>query len=253
MYPYTQAIEPTATPGGEFTDGNPVAGLSPTVLRSAWPNMMQREQLAILAAAGIAPNQAAFNQVITAIQFLIAQYADASLIGRITQGPYSTIPANCLALEGALYNRADYPALWAYIEANYLIVADALAAFSPGAFTSGDGATTFRLPNLTGLFVRGAGGNASPLGALQGDAIRNITGTFAGYTDTSYPPGEPTFAQDNCSGPFSSDKATNQGPGAIDNVGEGQNTTTFDVSTVVPTAAENRPRNVAWRWIIRAK
>lgn len=70
MHPYTQDIEPTATPSGEFTDGDPIAGLSPTVLRSAWPNMMQRELLNVLAAANITPDKQQFSQLLAAIQKL---------------------------------------------------------------------------------------------------------------------------------------------------------------------------------------
>ena len=44
---------------------------------------------------------------------------------------------------------------------------------------AGDGVSTFNLPDLRGQFVRGTGGNAAALGVEQGDAIRDIVGTFS--------------------------------------------------------------------------
>lgn len=78
----------------------------------------------------------------------------------------------------------------------------------------------------------------------QEDAIRNITGQFGGYTAANTA---------ITAGAFSSDNATKSGPGNTDNLNEGQNTTKFDASLVVPTANENRMKNVAWNMIVRAK
>lgn len=61
-----------ATAGGEFTDGDEGSGIPRSILGSAWLNMMQREGLNLLAAGGIAPNPAVFNQWTLAIQALIA-------------------------------------------------------------------------------------------------------------------------------------------------------------------------------------
>ncbi len=71
--------------------------------------------------------------------------------------------------------------------------------------------------------------------SAQGDAIRNITGTF-----------ETLFYGGKSSGVFS------QGPsqGGTTPAGNwGPNSYTFDVSKSVPTASENRPRNVAFQYI----
>lgn len=63
-----QYNDPTAV-NGEFTDGDPLENppVPRTVLRSVWPNMVQRELLNVLAAAGIEPNAEAFDQVASAI------------------------------------------------------------------------------------------------------------------------------------------------------------------------------------------
>ena len=90
-----------------------------------------------------------------------------------------------------------------------------------------------QVPDLRGLFLRGHGGNSDALGVRQGDAIRNITGSFTGtYTGIS--------------GVFY--RITG---GDIKAGSEGE-LIGFDVSRQVPTANEDRPANQAVRYLIRA-
>ena len=91
-----------------------------------------------------------------------------------------------------------------------------------------------QVPDLRGLFLRGHGGNSAVLGVRQGDAIRNITGSFTGtYTGIS--------------GVFY--RITG---GDIKAGSEGE-LIGLDVSRQVPTANENRPANQAVRYLIRAR
>lgn len=85
--------------------------------------------------------------------------------------------------------------------------------------------------------------NGRALLSIQGDAIRNITGNVGVYSD-----GLLTYASGVFSlGPSSSNK---NNPIA----GSGANAyATFDASKVVPTATENRPRNIAFNFLVRAK
>ncbi|MDU1876799.1 hypothetical protein [Citrobacter sp.] len=79
--------------------------------------------------------------------------------------------------------------------------------------------------------------------SAQGDAIRNITGNVGVYTD-----GLLTYA----SGAFSLGPASTNKNNPIS--GSGANAyATFDASKVVPTASENRSRNVAFNLLVRAK
>ena len=73
-----------------------------------------------------------------------------------------TIFDNCIVAFGGEFNRADYPKLWAYLQANpTLIQTD--AAWSAdntanggicGFFSDGNGTSTFRVPNLDKAFLR---------------------------------------------------------------------------------------------------
>ncbi len=79
MYQYDDAtavagLPAPAAPGvaGYFTDGNPGASLPATILRSDFMNMVMMELLNILTAGGVAPSKTTYNQVLTAIEALIA-------------------------------------------------------------------------------------------------------------------------------------------------------------------------------------
>ena len=143
-----------------------------------------------------------------------------------------TAPTGWLKANGAAVSRTAYAALFAAIGTTY------------GA---GDGRSTFNLPDLRGEFMRGWDDGRGidlgrVLGSAQGDAIRNITGSI----DTGSHNGQQLF-----------DEATAQGALAISrrqwkkwtaDSGDGGNNPVafdFDASRVVPTAAENRPRNIA--------
>ena len=96
--------------------------------------------------------QSSVNSAISNIQTLP--------IGAILNG--YTIFDNCIVAFGGEFNRADYPKLWAYLQANPTLVKteaqwqvestanDGICGF----YSSGDGTTTFRVPNLDKAFLR---------------------------------------------------------------------------------------------------
>ena len=100
------------------------------------------------------------------------------------------------------------------------------------------------VPDLRGLFLRGTGGNAAALGSVQGDAIRNITGWIYNLT-TAYP-------SDHVTGAFASQVTSYTEAYHGSHLARTTHSMYFDASRVVPTAAENRPVNVAVRYLMRA-
>ncbi|EKZ8980441.1 tail fiber protein [Escherichia coli] len=136
--------------------------------------------------------------------------------------PSATPPTGWLKCNGAPFSAEEYPEL---------------AKVYP----------TNKLPDLRGEFIRGwddgrGVDSGRTLLSAQGDAIRNITGNVGVYSD-----GLLTYA----SGVFSLGPASSNRQNPIS--GTGSNAyATFDASKVVPTANENRPRNIAFNYIVRA-
>jgi microcystin-dependent protein len=65
----------------------------------------------------------------------------------------STPPPGWIRANGAVLNRADFPSLWAAVGGEAVTEAQWIAGFS-GRFSSGNGSTTFRVPELRGEFLR---------------------------------------------------------------------------------------------------
>lgn len=184
--------------------------------------------------------QSSVNSAISNIQTLP--------IGAILTG--YTIFNNCIVAFGGEFNRADYPKLWAYLQANPSLVKtqaqwqDEATANGGicGFYSDGDGTTTFRVPNLDKAFLRP---DSRGVGSFQDDAIRNITGKFQTssehYNNTGYSDG--VFKRYDATGPRPTIQVTNGQNIAFD----------FNASRVVPTANENRPKNIAVLPLIVAK
>ena len=82
---------------------------------------------------------------------------------------------------GALVSRATYPELWTWVQANAPLISEtdwqtqAAAQSSVGAYSTGDGSTTFRLPRILD-HVRG--GLTSEVGGWLPAGLPNIDGTI---------------------------------------------------------------------------
>lgn len=157
------------------------------------------------------------------------------MAGQIAYCAAGAIPSGWLECNGAAVSRTAYATLFAVIGTTY----------GPG-----DGATTFQLPDLRGEFLRGADrgrgiDTGRAIGTAQGDAIRNITGGLNGITAGTFEKtGVGALAPQSEYGwrfsAVSAEQAGVQGLGV-----------NFNASRVVPTASENRPRNVALLTIIK--
>lgn len=103
-----------------------------------------------------------------------------------TNAPTGFIKAN-----GALVGRASLPRLWTFANASGNIVSEASwSGGSSGAFSTGDIATTFRVPDARGEFIRawddGRGVDSGRgIGSNQADGIASHTHPVAGLVGTS--------------------------------------------------------------------
>lgn len=146
-------------------------------------------------------------------------------VGSVIAYPVDSVPDHCLECNGAVVSRAAYPELFAVLGTVY---------------GDGDGSSTFNLPDLRDRFLRGAGGeNGAVIGVAQGDAIRNMIGTF----DVPR-----TNGGTQCTGVFTAIEY-----GSLNNdysSGQRGARVTLNSSNYVPTAAENRPVNYAVKYCI---
>lgn len=158
-------------------------------------------------------------------------------------GPADKIPAGWLLCDGRAVSRSEYVNLYNAIGI---------------AWGAGNGSSTFNLPDLRGMFLRGIsgesgndpdagkrtmltnnGGNTgNNVGSYQGDAIRNIWGkTNGAWSDYS------------CEGAFNNTYQSN--PGTFYSWSMVWSRLEFDASRVVPTGGDNRPKNVYVTYIIK--
>lgn len=146
--------------------------------------------------------------------------------------PLSTVPIGCLAMNGQRFDKSRYPKLGL-------------------KYPSGT------LPDMRGEFIRGLdNGRGIDAGrgllSSQGDAIRNITGEFS---DFMYQDEESLSGTLTATGAIYRDLnirdiSATAAPSKIIPQGD---KIKFDASRVVPTANENRPRNIAYQYICLAE
>ena len=172
------------------------------------------------------------NQVRTELNTAKSDFAKevGKLTGQIAYFPNPTAPEGWLMCNGSTVSRSTYAGLFNVIGTRY------------GA---GDGRTTFTLPDLRGEFIRclDNGRNLDPgrgLGSVQGDAIRNITGYIGPISETfcATGPSQGGALYKVSGGPNGANT-----PQHVDWTCGG--TMGFDAARSVPTANENRPRNIA--------
>lgn len=222
---------------------------------------------ALNSASAAALSAGSANDAWVATQDLMDEFANFRFLGKVEwwAGNPSMIPAGFLPLNGQVLNRADYPDLWEDISNGVFVsVTDSVwqsDAVARGRFSLGNGTTTFRMPDLNGAqsgskngaFLRGTKNPETyGPGAILGDAIRNITGTFGRPTHH----GTGTIYEANGgSGAFAGQELTtsyrelnsilvNNGTPVYPKLFN------FDASRQVPTSSENRPVSAVGTWIM---
>jgi len=169
---------------------------------------------------------------------------DSTPLGRpVPETTTAISPGGWGLYHGLIYNRADWPWVWDHAQASGMLTTEAARVGKEGCWTEGDGVNTFRSPEGRAEFIRlldesrgiDVGRTA---GSSQGDAIRNITGAASSV----YRAGSLVVSGAMTMTVYGSS------PAKIGVVGAdpGDNSTiSFNASLVVPTASENRPRNIA--------
>jgi len=142
-------------------------------------------------------------------------------------------PAGWLECNGAAVSRETYSALFDAIETTWGV---------------GDESTTFNLPDLRGEFIRGYDNSRGidtgrTFASSQGDAIRDIPGTWRDAYDHG-------TASTGAIVEILSNSPTGDTALATPSQTGGRRYE-FDASNVVPTANENRPRNIAVLYCIK--
>lgn len=175
-------------PGGLFREGNPNTGTRATTVTAAWCNAVQQEIVNVIEQAGIALSKPDNNQLTQAILALAGQ--SQTPVGTVIEGYWLDAPVGYVLLKGDVIPRAGvYAPLWAHVQASGLVVSEAVwAAGSKGLFGAGDGASTFRLPDIRAEFTRawdaGRGVDVDrALGSLQLSA--NKEHSHDGATDSA--------------------------------------------------------------------
>jgi len=110
--------------------------------------------------------------------------------GAIVQFPATTAPSGYLIANGQLVSRTTYASLWTFAQASGNLVSDTVwQGGQYGSFSTGDGSTTFRIPQYGGYFLRTLdNGNAIDpsrvLGSVQSNQNLSHTHTWSGSTNT---------------------------------------------------------------------
>ena len=155
--------------------------------------------------------------------------AGPNVAGMVAFFARATAPAGWLVCDGSLVSRASYPALFAAVGV---------------VFGAGDGATTFKLPDLRGEFVRGLDGGrgvdaARVLGSSQGSANLSHSHTATTAGAGAHVHGLPVF------GEYGGWGGGGQGGGVGSSQTESAGAHSHAVTVSSSGSAESRPRNVA--------
>ncbi|EFI9548619.1 integrase [Escherichia coli] len=230
-----------------FTRGNPQTGTPATDLDDDYFDMLQEELCSVVEASGASLDKGRHDQLLTALRALLLSrknpFGDIKSDGTVKTAlenlglgegsalpvgvpvpwPSATPPTGWLKCNGAAFSAEEYPEL---------------AKVYP----------TNKLPDLRGEFIRGwddgRGVDAGrQLLSSQGDAIRNIEGFADGGIGMSFDAIRGAFYDAGTRSARMPNNTTTIDK--TDDLG-------FDASRVVPTANENRPRNIAFNYIVRA-
>ena len=224
---YPKSVPGVGLVGGKFIDENVQTGQQGSLIPAAWGNAVTDEILAVIAGAGLTPNESTYDQLLEAIETLIiAARADnvhptdnTSVVapGFVLPFAGNAAPDGWLKANGIAVSRATYSALFSAIGTKYGV---------------GDGSSTFNLPDLRAEFIRGFDDGRGVdvdrvLGSSQADELKTHTHTI------------------------NEGSANPQSGGALSS-GDDYTSIVYKQQTSSSTGgAETRPRNVALLYCIK--
>ncbi|MGX5880911.1 hypothetical protein MJS38_23510, partial [Burkholderia gladioli] len=157
---------------GYFGPGDVHAGTDATWMTHDWANDMQENVVGPIEAAGIALVKGDGSQLLQAIRFLANSVALPIGVAVPFVGALAVVPSNCVVLMGQLLTRSDYPVITDFALASGVLVDDATwlgQQTHRTKFSSGDGASTIRMPDLRGEAIYGADLGRGVRSAAVGD------------------------------------------------------------------------------------
>lgn len=175
--------------------------------------------------------------------------ADKTPIGQLAFNSSTITPCGgSLVADGAELSRADYPYLWDFAQKSGTLVLEENREGHEGCFSTGDGVSTFKIPDVRGEFLRaldnGRGVDIDRVaGSWQQDTMQKMIG------EASYNQGSGlTINQEGVfkKGSFPNYHVAGSGASAIQN-----SSLLFDNTAVVRTSSENRSRNIAYPVLIK--
>lgn len=173
------------------------------------------------------------------------------------------IPDGTAPRDGQELSRALFPDAWAEAQAKGLVITEAEWQADPlkrMRWSSGNGTTTFRLPDENGKSPgsvgapvrRGDGAKSNGVtGTIQMDAIRNIKGTYSSDNNGSVWLDVDPLNVTGVFGQLGSVGNTAKFTTSAYTIASGSHQLEFDASRVVPTAEENRMLNATGCYVIK--
>lgn len=107
---------------------------------------------------------------LAAIDTALGSLTSVHEVGQIINVPHDSIPSNALQCDGSAISRTTYATLFAAIGTMY---------------GTGDGSTTFNIPDYRGWFLRGFGGGTDPDSGSRTDRGDGTTGNNVGTQQTN--------------------------------------------------------------------
>jgi len=241
---------PSATSDKKFTEGSPSASIPATVVTDDWLNDVQENICAVIEGASIPLVKGEADQLLKAIQAIIAASnppgTGGGEVGQMAFFARPAPPSGWLKCNGAALSRTTYSALFAAIGVTY---------------GSGDGSTTFNVPETRGEFLRVLDdGRGVDSGRVIGSFVSSLLGshTHTGQTTDAGAHVHGLMGED-VGGPGRIDLtgrgtvADAAGRGTISNYGstEGSGTHRHNLVINASGGSETRPRSVAFPLYIK--